>query len=64
MLRAEYGRAEVEHVLSGPGLLNLHRFTHADGTCSGIREVAAERPSGGHFAKRPWRRAARPARRR
>jgi glucokinase len=28
MLRAEYGRAEVEHVLSGPGLLNLHRFTH------------------------------------
>jgi len=28
MLRGEYGRAEVEHVLSGPGLLNLHRFTH------------------------------------
>ena len=31
MLRQWYGRAEVEHVLSGPGLLNLHRFTH-DGT--------------------------------
>jgi glucokinase len=28
MLRAERGRAEVEDVLSGPGLLNLHRFTH------------------------------------
>jgi glucokinase len=33
MLRADYGRAEVEHVLSGPGLLNLHRFTHQGRTC-------------------------------
>ncbi len=27
-LRARYGRAEIEHVLCGPGLLNLHAFTH------------------------------------
>jgi glucokinase len=33
MLRERYGRAEVEHVLSGPGLLNLHRFTHRGGQC-------------------------------
>jgi glucokinase len=30
-----YGRAEYEHVLSGPGLVNLYRFTHPDG-CSAI----------------------------
>jgi glucokinase len=35
MLRAEFGRATVEHVLSGPGLQNLHRFTHRDGTPCG-----------------------------
>ena len=39
MLRAEFGRAEVEHVLSGPGLLNLHRFTHAQSACSVIDET-------------------------
>ena len=33
MLRKLYGRAEVEHVLSGRGLLNLHRFTHRGGQC-------------------------------
>lgn len=33
MLRERYGRAEVEHVLSGPGLLNLHAFTHRGGEC-------------------------------
>jgi glucokinase len=32
LLIAEYGRAEVERVLSGPGLLNIHRVTH-DGAC-------------------------------
>jgi len=32
-LRRWYGRAEVEHVLSGPGLLNLHRFTHDGKAC-------------------------------
>jgi glucokinase len=33
MLRDRFGRAEVEQVLSGPGLLNLHRFTHRGGEC-------------------------------
>jgi glucokinase len=31
-----FGRAEVEHVLSGPGLVNLHRVTHQDGHCLAI----------------------------
>jgi glucokinase len=31
-LMARYGRAEVEYVLSGPGLVNIHRVTHA-GPC-------------------------------
>ena len=34
-LTDRYGRAEVEHVLSGPGLLNLHRVTHA-GPCLAV----------------------------
>jgi glucokinase len=34
MLRDSYGRAEVEHVLSGQGLVNLHRFTHRGGECA------------------------------
>jgi glucokinase len=37
MLRDEYGRAEVEHVLSGPGLLNLHRLTHGGRDCPSMR---------------------------
>jgi glucokinase len=32
-LRGRYGRAEVEHVLSGRGLLNLSDFTHLGGRC-------------------------------
>jgi glucokinase len=39
MLRDRYGRASVEHVLSGPGLLNLHRFTHRGGECDIIEGV-------------------------
>jgi glucokinase len=34
MMRADYGRAEFDQVLSGPGLLNLHRFTHGGGACA------------------------------
>lgn len=30
------GRAEVEHVLSGPGLVNLHRVTHGGGSCPAV----------------------------
>ena len=39
MLRERYGRAEVEHVLSGPGILNLHRFTHRGGECSVVQDL-------------------------
>jgi glucokinase len=37
-LRGEFGRASVEHVLSGQGLLNLHRFTHGTNHCAGMAE--------------------------
>jgi glucokinase len=40
LLRARYGRAEVEHVLSGPGLVNLHAFTHQGGACEMVEGVA------------------------
>jgi glucokinase len=40
MLRELYGRAGVEHVLSGPGLVNLHRFTHRGGQCEMLDGVA------------------------
>jgi glucokinase len=39
MLREQYGRAEVEQVLSGPGLLNLHRFTHRGGECLVVQDL-------------------------
>jgi glucokinase len=32
--RARYGRAEIEHVLCGPGLLNLAEFTHGAAKCA------------------------------
>ena len=38
MLRQEYGRATVEHVLSGPGLAHLHQLTHRDRPCEAARE--------------------------
>src|SRR5687768_11923528 len=44
MLRDQFGRAEVEQVLSGPGLVNLHRFTHRGGECEmldGAADMAA-----------------------
>jgi glucokinase len=31
MMTREHGRAEVESVLSGPGIVNLYRFTHQGG---------------------------------
>lgn len=39
MLRERYGRVEVEHVLSGPGILNLHRFTHRGGQCAVVEDL-------------------------
>jgi glucokinase len=41
MLRDMYGRAEVEQVISGPGLLNLHRFTHRGGECPIVHDLDA-----------------------
>ena len=38
MLRDLYGRAEVEQVLSGPGLVNLYRFTHRGGECPVVND--------------------------
>ena len=34
MLTGLYGRATVEHVLSGRGIVNLHRFTHDGNECA------------------------------
>ena len=39
MLRERFGRAEVEQVLSGPGLVNLHRFTHRGGQCEMLESI-------------------------
>jgi glucokinase len=39
MLRERYGRAEVEQVISGQGLLNLHRFTHRGGECPVVSDL-------------------------
>jgi glucokinase len=36
MLRSLYGRAEVEGVLCGPGLVNLYRFTHGGRDCAAL----------------------------
>ena len=41
MLREQFGRVEIEQILSGPGLLNLHRLTHRGGECEMV-EGAAE----------------------
>jgi glucokinase len=39
-LRTRYGRATVEHVLSGPGLENLHAFTHEGADCAASAGLA------------------------
>jgi glucokinase len=41
MLRERYGRAEVEQVISGQGLLNLYRFTHRGGECPVVQDLDA-----------------------
>jgi len=38
-LRNRFGRAELEHVLSGPGLVNLSDFTHQDGRCQALAHL-------------------------
>lgn len=45
-LRERYGRAEIEQVLSGQGLVNIHRFTHGGGACVETAGVdAADQPA-------------------
>jgi glucokinase len=39
-LRAKHGRVEVEHILCGPGLLNLYEFTHGGSSCQAIAGAA------------------------
>jgi glucokinase len=39
MLREQYGRAEVEQVISGLGIVNLYRFTHGATDCEAVREL-------------------------
>jgi glucokinase len=43
-IRARYGRCEIEHVVCGPGLVNLAQFTHLDAACPALThaKVAAE----------------------
>jgi glucokinase len=43
-MRARAGRCEIEHVLCGPGLVNLAEFTHQTASCAAMThvEVAAE----------------------
>ena len=46
MLTGLYGRATVEHVLSGPGIVNLHRFTHETRGCLAVEGLApADQPA-------------------
>jgi len=38
-LTARFGRASVEHVLSGPGLQNVYRMTHRDACAVGLDDA-------------------------
>lgn len=38
-LRSTFGRVDVERILSGPGVLNLHRFTHRGRRCEPLEGV-------------------------
>jgi glucokinase len=44
-LRARFGRAEVEQVVSGPGIVNIHRVTHRTACAGGIDLDDAEAPA-------------------
>ena len=44
-LRDQFGRAEIEHVLSGPGLLNLSNFTHIDSACAAMAHGIPDTPA-------------------
>jgi glucokinase len=38
-VRSRFGRASVEHVVSGRGLVNVHRITHRGGDCTAVRDT-------------------------
>ncbi len=40
MLRDIYGRVDIERLLCGPGLLNIHRFTHGGRTCPPVQNAS------------------------
>jgi len=42
MLRQTFGRASAEHVLSGRGFLNLHRFTHRNQPCEVVLDLTTD----------------------
>ena len=54
-----YGRASVEHVVSGPGLVNIYQFTHDAFGNRAFMPAAARRP--GFRPRRSCRRARAPA---
>jgi glucokinase len=39
LLRRDFGRAEVEQVLSGPGLVNIYRLTHREERCDAVGDA-------------------------
>jgi glucokinase len=44
-LTARYGRAEVEHVVSGRGLVNIHRVAHTSPCTGGVNPDDADAPA-------------------
>jgi len=38
-LTQRYGRADVEHVISGRGLLNIHEVSHRNAPCSAVKDL-------------------------
>jgi glucokinase len=40
MLRDIYGRVDVERLLCGPGILNIHRFTHGGRPCGPVQNAS------------------------
>ena len=42
VLRAELGRVENDHVISGPGLVRIHRFLHGHDGCAAVPDDAED----------------------
>ena len=54
-LTSRYGRAEVEHVVSGRGLVNIHRVTHRAPCDAGIDPDDRDAPAADRRARRSKR---------